>query len=147
MSARSAQSDGMLAALPISAALVLLLARWLPVRFAYVPNELGIVSLATLERYPQQQETFWLLFSVGAGTLLAWWLARWLRAERMPAGAQAGVEALGAVARRMAEENVHRIIVVDQRRHVVGIVKADPRRAALPGVLTIRPRAQRTGRT
>jgi CBS domain-containing protein len=31
-------------------------------------------------------------------------------------------EALGAVARRMAEENVHRIIVVDQRRHVVGIV-------------------------
>ncbi|MBW1684639.1 MAG: hypothetical protein JRS35_06185, partial [Deltaproteobacteria bacterium] len=98
MSARSAQSEGMLAALPISAALVLLLARWLPVRFAYVPNELGIVSLATLERYPQQQETFWLLFSVGAGTLLAWWLARWLRAERMPAGAQAGVEALGAVA-------------------------------------------------
>ncbi|MHC4710559.1 MAG: CBS domain-containing protein [Planctomycetota bacterium] len=31
-------------------------------------------------------------------------------------------EGLGVVARRMAEENVHRIIVVDQRRHVVGIV-------------------------
>jgi CBS domain-containing protein len=31
-------------------------------------------------------------------------------------------EALGVVAHRMAEENVHRIIVVDQRRHVVGIV-------------------------
>ena len=74
MSARTAPGDGMLAALPISAALVLLLARWLPVRFAYVPNELGIVSLATLERYPQQQETVWLLFSAGAGTLLAWLL-------------------------------------------------------------------------
>jgi CBS domain-containing protein len=31
-------------------------------------------------------------------------------------------EPLGAVARRMAEENVHRIVVVDNRRHVVGIV-------------------------
>ncbi|MHC5007462.1 MAG: CBS domain-containing protein [Planctomycetota bacterium] len=31
-------------------------------------------------------------------------------------------ESLGVVAHRMAEENVHRIIVVDQRRHVVGIV-------------------------
>jgi hypothetical protein len=91
-------SDGMLAALPISAALVLLLARWLPVRFDYVPNELGIVSLATLERYPQQQETFWLFFSAGVGTLLAWWLARWLRAKRMSPGAQAGLEALGALA-------------------------------------------------
>ncbi len=87
MNSRSVPSEGMLAALPISAALVLLLARWLPLRFTYVPNELGIVSLATLERYPQQQETFWLLFSAGAGALLAWLLARWLRAERMPAGA------------------------------------------------------------
>jgi CBS domain-containing protein len=31
-------------------------------------------------------------------------------------------ERLGVVARRMAEENVHRIVVVDKRRHVVGIV-------------------------
>jgi CBS domain-containing protein len=31
-------------------------------------------------------------------------------------------EALGVVAHRMAEESVHRVIVVDQRRHVVGIV-------------------------
>jgi CBS domain-containing protein len=31
-------------------------------------------------------------------------------------------EPLGDVAHRMAEENVHRVIVVDQRRHVVGIV-------------------------
>ena len=76
MSARAEPGDGMLAALPISAALVLGLARWLPLRFAYEPNELGIVSLATLERYPQQQETFWLLFSVGAASLLAWWLSR-----------------------------------------------------------------------
>ena len=72
MSVRSRADAGMLAALPISAALVLWLARWLPVRFDYVPNELGIVSLATLERYPQQQETFWLLLSGGVGTLLAW---------------------------------------------------------------------------
>jgi CBS domain-containing protein len=31
-------------------------------------------------------------------------------------------EPVGAVAHRMAEENVHRIVVVDKRRHVVGIV-------------------------
>ena len=31
-------------------------------------------------------------------------------------------EPLGLVAHRMAEENVHRIVVVDKRRHVVGIV-------------------------
>jgi CBS domain-containing protein len=31
-------------------------------------------------------------------------------------------EPLGAVARRMADENVHRVVVVDSRRHVVGIV-------------------------
>jgi CBS domain-containing protein len=29
---------------------------------------------------------------------------------------------LGTVAHRMAEENVHRVVVVDKRRHVVGIV-------------------------
>ena len=31
-------------------------------------------------------------------------------------------ESLGDVAHRMAEENVHRVVVVDARRHVVGIV-------------------------
>jgi CBS domain-containing protein len=31
-------------------------------------------------------------------------------------------DAIGDVARRMADENVHRLVVVDKRRHVVGIV-------------------------
>jgi CBS domain-containing protein len=31
-------------------------------------------------------------------------------------------EPLGAVARRMADERVHRVVVVDQGRHVIGIV-------------------------
>jgi hypothetical protein len=88
----TARSDGTLAALPMAAALVLWIARWLPLEFAYAPNEFGIVSLATLQRYPQQQETFWLLFALGVGTLLAWLLARGLRGGGVPA------EALGAAA-------------------------------------------------
>jgi CBS domain-containing protein len=31
-------------------------------------------------------------------------------------------EPLGTVARRMADEGVHRVVVIDNRRHVVGIV-------------------------
>lgn len=87
-------SDGVVAALPLAAAATLLLARVLPVRFEYVPNELGIVSLATLKRYPQQQETFWLLFSLLLATSLAWLLARGLRCAGASVAGLIAVEAL-----------------------------------------------------
>lgn len=76
MSSRPAGSDGSVAALSLAAALTLLVARWLPVRFEYRPNELGIVSATTVARYPLQQETFWALFGLGVGSLLSWWIAR-----------------------------------------------------------------------
>jgi hypothetical protein len=88
---------GMVAALPLAAGLVLELVRWLPIGFEYRENELGVVSRATLERYPLQKETFWLLFAALSGALLAWALARLLGpASRRPA-TQASVEALGAL--------------------------------------------------
>ena len=40
------ETSGVLAALALSAAVALLLARWLPIEFEYVENTLGIVSLA-----------------------------------------------------------------------------------------------------
>ena len=94
----SESSDGCLAALPIAAALVILLARWLPIRFEFVPNDLGIVSLATLARYPGQQEMFWFAFALGAGTLLTWLFARAFRRAGASLRAVVGCEALGAAA-------------------------------------------------
>jgi hypothetical protein len=94
----SDSGDGCLAALPLAAAVAILLARWLPIRFEYVPNDLGIVSLATLARYPAQQEIFWFVFALGAGTVLTWLFAR---AFRRAGATLAGVircEALGAAA-------------------------------------------------
>ena len=61
-------------------------------------HELGIVSLATLERYPQQQETFWLFASVGCVVLLTWAGARWLLGRLAPAADAVPGEALGAAA-------------------------------------------------
>jgi hypothetical protein len=66
------------------------------VRFAYRPNELGIVSVATESRYPLQQEGFWLVFSLAFGTLAALALARWLAREELPAGRASLAEACGA---------------------------------------------------
>ena len=88
--------DGMVAALPIAAAAALLAARWLPLRFVYRPNELGIVSVATEQRYPLQQETFWLVFALAFGSLLALGLARWLGRPHLAAGRVALAEACGA---------------------------------------------------
>jgi hypothetical protein len=85
-----------LAALPIAAAATLLAARWLPLRFAYRPNELGIASVATETRYPQQQEVFWLLFALGFGTLAAIALARWLARDGLRARRAVLREACGA---------------------------------------------------
>jgi hypothetical protein len=75
-----------------------LLARWLPVRFEYRPNDLGIVSVATQQRYPIQQETFWLIFAVAGGTLLTWLLARAFASSVRTVRAVVVVEALGAAA-------------------------------------------------
>ncbi len=88
--------DGMLAALPIAAAATLVAARWLPVRFTYRPNALGIVSVATETRYPLQQETFWLVFALVFGSAGALVLARWLGRERIRAERAALAEACGA---------------------------------------------------
>jgi hypothetical protein len=86
----------MLAALPIAAGVALLAARWLPIRFGYRPNELGIVSVATEMRYPLQQETFWLVFSLAIASLAALALARWLGREGLAAHRRILVEACGA---------------------------------------------------
>src|SRR5262245_31740205 len=86
----------MLAALPIAAAATLLAARALPLRFEYQPNALGIVSAATEARYPLQQETFWLAFALGFGTLSALALARWLSRAELSPSRMLLVEASGA---------------------------------------------------
>ena len=82
-------SDAMLTALPLAAGFTVQLASWLPVRFSYRENSLGIVSLATLRRYPLQQESFWLVFAALALGLLAWALSRALRPAGAPPGSQA----------------------------------------------------------
>ena len=87
-------TDATLAALPLAAGLTLQLTRWLPVQFSYRENALGIVSYATLRRYPLQQETFWLFFAAGAGALACWGLARALARGPIRPRAQAGIEAL-----------------------------------------------------
>jgi hypothetical protein len=93
----AAQRRGpVLAALPIAAAATLLLVRWLPIEFAYRPNDLGIVSLATLAQYPMQQEMFWYVFALVVGTLLAWALAPFLRRAGPDVRAIVQVEALSA---------------------------------------------------
>lgn len=87
--------DGIVAALPLAAAGTLALARVLPVSFTYHPNALGIVSIATEQRYPVQQETFWLLFALGTGTLLTGLLGRALARPSPTLLAVVGAEALG----------------------------------------------------
>ena len=88
----AARDAGLVAALPLAATSALLVARFAPVRFEYRENALGIVSLATLERYPQQQETFWLFASVLIAVAAAWAASRWL-ARRSP-GPRVATEAL-----------------------------------------------------
>jgi len=86
----------MLAALPLAAAATLLAARWLPLRFTYRPNALGIVSVASEARYPLQQETFWLVFALAFGSLVALALAHWLGREALSARRVILMEACGA---------------------------------------------------
>ncbi|MBW2314127.1 MAG: hypothetical protein JRH10_08045 [Deltaproteobacteria bacterium] len=56
------------------AAFGVVLARWLPLEFAYRPNTLGILSVTTALRYPTQQESI-LFLGFGAIGVLAVWLA------------------------------------------------------------------------
>ncbi|HJO23629.1 MAG: hypothetical protein QF890_13610 [Myxococcota bacterium] len=87
----AARDSGLAAALPLAATAALLTARLLPVHFEYRENALGIVSLASLARYPQQQETFWLLASVTVAVLVTWGASRWL--TRRAVGPRVAVEA------------------------------------------------------
>jgi hypothetical protein len=83
-----------LPALPLAAALTLVAARSLPLRFEYRPNDLGIVSVATELRYPLQQETFYLVFALLASTLVTWLLSRGLGRKRPRAATALALEAL-----------------------------------------------------
>lgn len=87
-----ARDSGLVASLPLAATASLLFARQLPLRFEYQENALGIVSRAGLDRYPQQQETFWLFTSVVVAVAAAWAASRWL--ARRSAGPRVAVEAL-----------------------------------------------------
>jgi hypothetical protein len=96
-SGRSVSCDGTAAALPLAAALTLLLCRSLAIHFEYHPNDLGIVSWTTEHQYPLQQETFWAIFALATGGLLVWLLGRVLRRSSAPVGSAVATEALGAV--------------------------------------------------
>ncbi len=87
-----ARDSGLVAALPLAATAALLSARLVPVHFEYRENALGIVSLASLARYPQQQETFWFFVSAALAVVVAWAAARWL--ARRAVGPRVAVEAL-----------------------------------------------------
>lgn len=82
------------AALPLAAALVLEVARWLPVEFHFRPNALGIVSRATLAEYPLQQEMFWLLYAAGFGLVAALGIGALLRRREWSPGRGIALEAL-----------------------------------------------------
>lgn len=82
------------AALPLAAATTLLVARALPVRFEHQPNDLGIVSVATLQRYPVQQETFWYVFALGFGVAAALGFAALLRRWSWSTGRGIALEAV-----------------------------------------------------
>lgn len=87
--------DGLFAAMSLSASLVLLVGQWLPVRFVYRENALGIVSIATERRYPVQQETFWLVFGVALGAALSVAIALGLRGRRIASRRVIALEAIG----------------------------------------------------
>jgi hypothetical protein len=139
---------GTLAALPLAAALVVVLARWLPIRFEYHENPLGIVSWATLNRYPLQQETFWLVFSAVAVTLCTWLLAR--RLARAAGGRSAPtVEALGAfglVAALWLPDPAGALMLGVATAAALGLVAGAPEPAAAPAVqIPLAPSPSRIG--
>ena len=93
---RRTRYDGVLAALAFAGSVALLLGHWLPVRFTYRENDLGIVSIATLQRYPVQQETFWYLFSALLVVFLTWAFALAFHRLRIAERRIVGLEALSA---------------------------------------------------
>ena len=84
------------AALPLATAATLVVARLLPVEFAYRPNDLGIVSVTTVTRYPLQQETFWYVLGVGFGIVAALGIAAALRTRAWAGGRGIVLEAAAA---------------------------------------------------
>ena len=94
--ARRTRYDGVLAALAFACSVALLVGHWLPVRFTYHENDLGIVSIATQLRYPVQQEIFWYVFSVALVVFLTWALALAMRRLRISERRIVGLEVLAA---------------------------------------------------
>ena len=94
--ARSTRYDGVPAAFAFACSVALLVGRWLPVRFTYRENDLGIVSIATLQRYPLQQETFWYVFSGILVAALTFAFSLAMRRLRIAERRIVGLEALGA---------------------------------------------------
>jgi len=88
-------TDSALATTPAAAGVALLLARALPIRFSFEPNDLGIYSPTILARYPAQQETFWFLFALGVTALLAWGAQRALRRRVVSIRQSVALEILG----------------------------------------------------
>jgi hypothetical protein len=70
-----------IAALSLSGACTLAGAAVMPLAFQYRPNQLGIVSPATMLAYPLQKETFWYVAAIGIGTILAFVLAARLQRQ------------------------------------------------------------------
>lgn len=95
---RGRDTNAVLAALPFAATAALLLARLLPIRFAYRESPLGIVSLASEARYPHQQETFWWVASLLVAALVGWGLSRWLAGRPVAPRRQVLVEVPGVAA-------------------------------------------------
>jgi hypothetical protein len=136
MSARRA--DAAPAAIPIAAALTAVAARAVPIEFAYRENDLGIVSVATENRYPVIQETFWLAFGLILGAALVWTIARALAPRRFAARDAVALEAvsIAALAAVVALPAVIAEIVVlicaaamaalVRRAAVVGMAEAEP---------------------
>jgi len=98
MTARRTRYDGLLAAFAFACSIALLVGHWLPVRFTYHENDLGIVSIATLQRYPVQQEIFWYVFSSAFVTLLTFALSFAFRRLRIAERRIVGLEAMGGLA-------------------------------------------------
>ncbi len=141
---RAHGSDAMVAALPLAAGFTLELARWLPIRFEYRENLLGIVSYSTLRRYPLQQETFWLVFAALVGALLCWLLARALTREGLRPQTQANVEALallGLVGALWLPGLAGTLACVAAAAAAIGVVRRADRIA--PGVESLEPPARR----
>lgn len=85
---------GALPAVFLAVGIALLCARMLPIEFRYAPNDLGIHSVVSQQRYPIQQEPFWLAYGTAATLLFASAMTRWFRREKSAPWADAATELL-----------------------------------------------------